>query len=207
MGALRRCNHRNLGKARKILLCHRLSYIDYGSGQLKFYSLENQKTQSLTDFAVSAFAVIGEDYFCLKANKTFGLLRNTGEFEELLTDVDRFCNAGKVIVQKKSNLYMVDASGIISVPCEQEIGKLVGFDGQNSYVLVDEAVYLLNCDADNTAGPARVLRLNQSEVLKALCYSDKYEMKKAMVYSMESEPYQITEKQPISANDGHLQIS
>ena len=184
-----------------------ISYIDYGSVQLKFYSLENQKTQSLTDFAVSAFAVIGEDYFCLKANKTFGLLRNTGEFEELLTDVDRFCNAGKVIVQKKSNLYMVDASGIISVPCEQEIGKLVGFDGQNSYVLVDEAVYLLNCDADNTAGPARVLRLNQSEVLKALCYSDKYEMKKAMVYSMESEPYQITEKQPISVNDGHLQIS
>lgn len=184
-----------------------ISYIDYGSGQLKFYSLENQKTQSLTNFAVSAFAVIGKDYFCLKANKTFGLLRNTGEFEELLTDVDRFCNAGKVIVQKKSNLYMVDASGIISVSCEQEIGKLVGFDGQNSYVLVDEAVYRLNCDADNTEGPARVLHLNQSEVLKTLCYSDKYEMKKAMVYSMESEPYQITEKQPISANDGHLQIS
>lgn len=181
-----------------------ITYIDYGSGQLDFYSLANQQTQNLADFAVSSFAVIGEDYFCLKADKTFGLLKSTGEFEELLNDVDRFFNAGKVIVQKKSNLYMVDASGIISVSCEQEIGKLVGFDGQNSYVLVDEAVYRLNCDADNTAGPARVLRLNQSEALKALCYSDRYEMKKAMVYSMESEPYQITEKQPIAANDGHL---
>lgn len=185
-----------------------IAYIDYSSGQLDFYSLANQQTQNLTDFAVSSFAVIGEDYFCLKVDKTFGLLRSTGEFEKLLTDVDRFYNVGKVIVQKKSNLYMVDATGITLVPHEQEIGKLVGFDGQNSYILSDEAVYRLNCDADNTARPARVLRLNQPEVLKALCYSDEYELQKAVVYSTKSEPYQIAEKQPITANDqGQLQIS
>lgn len=167
-----------------------ISYVDLATLALKYISFDTMETSQLIEDKIESFAVIGNSYYCLKKDKSFGVVSHNGKFETVATDVDRFFCDGKIIIQKGSNVYLIDDTGVLDTRFNGIEGMIVGFLDDEIYIYENQSVNIYKvstAEYDKT-----ITEFERSEVLKAFYNTDNtYEI---ITYSEDSDLYVESQK-------------
>ena len=141
-----------------------IAYIDLSTSGLNYISLDTMETTPVFGEAVSSFAIIGNAYYCLKATKDFGIIKEDGQFKCIATDVDRFFCDGNIVIQKGSNIYVINGTSVSE--CQFDIeGMVVGIFGDKVYINEDQSI---NAYCISTASfEESIVELENDEVFKA----------------------------------------
>ena len=143
-----------------------ISYLDLTDLTLRYIPLNTMEAVQITDDKVESFVVVGNSYYCLKANKDFGIVTQSGEFELLSGDVDRFFCDGKIAIQKGTNIYFIDAAGLQETQFNNIEGVLVGLQDDEIYIYEDQCVNLYKISTQEFV--KAIINLEESDVLKSL---------------------------------------
>lgn len=111
-----------------------ISYIDLASSQLMYLPWQPDKSaKSVSDIQIESFAVLGDAYLCLDAEKSLGMLHHNGLFKLIDDEVDRFLYNGSIILQKGDLIYCMSRLDQAK-RVQWDSGIVMGFDGDHFFV-------------------------------------------------------------------------
>lgn len=162
-----------------------ISYIELASSTLKHIAFATKETIQVIPEQVKSFVVIGNSYYCLKGDKTFGIISPNGEFDLITTDVDRFFCNGKIAIQKGSNIYVLSDANNLETQFTGLKGVLVGFSDDAIYIYENQHVN--SYKTSTNVLDKTIVTLKPSEILKSFYITDDtYEI---ITYSEDSSLY------------------
>lgn len=142
-----------------------ISYIDLNSQTLKYISFDTNEMLEIAPFKVKSFAIIGDKYYCLKANKELGVLTKSGDFNLISDDVDRFYLDCNLAFQKGNNIYVYNGKSTIKSKIEVESGILVGLSENEMFVNENNKINSYNIETKNI--DKEIFSIENTETLKA----------------------------------------
>lgn len=152
-----------------------ITFIDYESESLFYYSFEDREIKCPSEEKIIEFAVVGSKFLCLTKNGTLFILNDNGKFSVIEKDVDKFCYAGNIVIQKKDNVFVLNNSILNKISGEDIKGKLLGCDDKKIYILEDKDIssyYIKDGKFIDT-----VTTLSDDQVLKSFyIFNDGYEL-------------------------------
>ena len=167
-----------------------ISYIDLTSSTLNYIQFDTMQSSQILDGQVKSFAVIGNSYYCLKSNKDLGVVRQDGDFELIASDVDRFFCDGKVVIQKGSNIYIINETGLVDCKITEIEGIVVGLSDNEVYIYDNRNIEVYNISTSSL--DKTIIELDKAEILKSFYISkNTYEI---VTYTENSSSYTENQK-------------
>lgn len=163
-------------------------FIDFNTSLLNLLDV-NSTVNLISDTSVKSFAVFGNSYLCLTNDKMLVWISESGNFDIVDKNVDRFIYDGHLAVQKGSNIYTRNDFAGLNIALENAQGVLVG--AKDGYVYLAENDCIARYEDSNSGQEKNIIAtLKADEAVKAFyVLNDKYEI---ISYSQSSGMYKVS---------------
>ncbi len=164
-----------------------ISYVDFMCGSLVCIPFENGEMKTICEKDIKSFAIIGNKYVCLKENGDFGIVDQQGAFKNLTSNVDSFFCNGEILIQKKSNIYLLSNKNRIISSKMKLInsniqGTPVGYFREDIFETEDNNLYVykrfdVNSKKNILQLPRNsvvqgIYRINEDYIIAVITYTD-----------------------------------
>jgi len=163
-------------------------FIDFNTSLLNLLDV-NSTVNLISDTFVKSFAVFGNSYLCLTNDKMLVWISESGNFDIVDKNVDRFIYDGHLAVQKGSNIYTRNDFAGLNIALENAQGVLIGAKDGYVYLAENDCIARYKDYASEIEREV-VVSLKQNEVVKAFYILDEtYEI---VLYSQSNGLYEVS---------------